>query len=137
MTSLASVVKVQLLGARKRQWSSPFSAVTAIWRLLPATESTQLGRGMNAYKYQKFLEGLSHLRGIAGLLAPRLPSSLAANTCCGVRCMDLYAPSVRRGLERPDSEPAIVFPGFGQRHRRIEFVNVRVGGGRRGSSRVL
>lgn len=81
MTSLASVVKVQLLGARRPQWSSPFSAVTAIWCLLPATEPTQLGRGMNAYKYQKFLEGLNNLRGIAGLLAPRLLSLLVVNAC--------------------------------------------------------
>lgn len=38
------------------------SAVTAPWCLLPATEPTLPGPGMNAYKYQKFLEGLNNLR---------------------------------------------------------------------------
>nr|XP_035974893.1 microtubule-actin cross-linking factor 1-like isoform X2 [Halichoerus grypus] len=41
---------------------SHFSAVTVPCCLLLATEPTQLGRGMNAYKYQKFLEGLNNLR---------------------------------------------------------------------------
>lgn len=49
---------------------SHFSAVTVPCCLLLATEPTQLGRGMNAYKYQKFLEGLNNLRGMMGLLAP-------------------------------------------------------------------
>lgn len=71
MTSLVNVVKVQSLGARRRSSrdQSHFSAVSAPWRLLPATEPTQLGRSMNAYKYQKFLEGLNNLRGITNLLA--------------------------------------------------------------------
>lgn len=54
--------------------------VSAPWRLLPATEPTQLGGGMNAYKYQKFLEGLNNLRGITDLLAPCLLSLLIVQT---------------------------------------------------------
>lgn len=81
MTSLVNVVKVQFLGARKRSWrdqsvSTLSSAVTAPWCLLPATEPTQLGQAMNAYKYQKFLEGLNNLRGITCRPTPRLLSLL-------------------------------------------------------------
>ena len=56
---------------------------------------------MNAYKYQKFLEGLNNLRGIAGLLAPRLRPYWLRTLAVVCVVWDLYSPSVRRGLERP------------------------------------
>lgn len=89
MTSLVNVVKVQSLGARRRSSrdQSHFSAVSAPWRLLPATEPTQLGRSMNAYKYQKFLEGLNNLRGITNLLAPCLLSLPIVRALTVVYCM--------------------------------------------------
>lgn len=79
--SLVLVVKVQFLGASSPgidfSWfvHSQSSAVTAPWCLLPAAEPTHLGQGMNAYKYQKFLEGLNNLRGIQAALADCVSTS--------------------------------------------------------------
>lgn len=88
MTSPASVVKVQFLGARRRQWSSPFSAVTVPWCLLPATEPTQLGPGHERLQVPEVPGGAQQPERYSRA-SGSLPFVLAVcvNTCCGVCCM--------------------------------------------------
>lgn len=144
MTSFASVVKVQFLGARSWQWGcdgscSSFSAVAAPWCLPPATEPSQLGWDMNAYKYQKFLEGLNNLRGMPRLPAPCLLSLLVVWTLIVVCVVwGLHSPSIALGgLENPLTQSwPYLFSVFRQLDRGIEFVNAIVGD-QRESSQLL
>lgn len=91
MTSLTSVVKVQLLGARRPQWSSPLlSYHHDLISFVP--EADTAGPGHECLQVPEVPGGLNNLRGIAGLLAPRLLSLLVVNACYWCVLYGIFTP---------------------------------------------